>query len=79
MLEQIEVKKLSKLIAIILGNDYYTVHLDFNRLKFKFTVKILDLGIRSNFRRSFTINYNHNYCSNSELFNRYHENVRVIK
>lgn len=80
MLGQTHIKKLSKLIAIIFGSSYNMIVREWDGwLTLKYKIKILDLGVRSNLKRSFGVSYSTTYESNSELFKRYPMNVRRIK
>ena len=71
-------KNLCKFIAILLGPDFYMLVYDYKRIIVKYVPKILDMGLNLiHTARAFSINYQYEYNSNSELFKRYPKNIRV--
>lgn len=71
-------KSLCKLIALILGPDFYMLEYNYKKIIVRYIPKILNMGLNLiHTSKSFSINYQYEYNSNSELFKRYPKNIRV--
>lgn len=71
-------KTICKFISLLLGPDFYMLVYEFKKVVIKYSPKILDMGLNLFYNsRTFEINSQYEYNSNSELFKRYPKNIRV--